>query len=157
MTESETYPQIRIVPARLLNPSTVEQLLNGICEVGKVRRMVLNGPRLPAEVPYGPAKGLPNPHEGRKIINVKGADVPLQVQVGVIICELQNEAAIAEIKEVCDTVFTEFSYQVQKGRFMKSIPTTTDYAKYGPEMEESLLGMTDPKQKGCPIIIQGVK
>jgi Methyl coenzyme M reductase, subunit D len=70
---------------------------------------------------------------------------------------LQNEAAIAEIKEVCDTVFTEFSYQVQKGRFMKSIPTTTDYAKYGPEMEESLLGMTDPKQKGCPIIIQGVK
>jgi methyl-coenzyme M reductase subunit D len=157
MTKPETYPQIRIVPARLLNPNTVEQLLNGICEVGKVRRMVMNGPRLPAEVPYGPAKGLANPHEGRKTINVKGAEVPLQVQVGVIICELEDEGAISEIKEVCDRVFTEFSYQVQKGRFMKSIPTTTDYAKYGPEMEESLLGMTDPKQKGCPIIIQGVK
>jgi methyl-coenzyme M reductase subunit D len=157
MTEQATYPQIRIVPARLLNPSTVEQLLNGICEVGKVRRLVMNGPRLPAEVPYGPAKGTPNPHEGRRTIQVKGAEVPLQVQVGVIICELQDEGAILEIREVCDRVFTEFSYQVQKGRFMKSIPTTTDYAKYGPEMEESLLGMTDPRQKGCPIIIQGVK
>jgi methyl-coenzyme M reductase subunit D len=157
MTEQETYPQIRIVPDRLLNPSTVERLLNGICEVGKVRRLVLNGPRLPAEVPYGPAKGMPNPHEARKTIQVKGADVPLQVQVGVIICELQDEGAIAEIREVCNRVFTAFSYQMQKGRFMKSIPTTTDYAKYGPEMEESLLGMTDPKQKGCPIIIQGVR
>lgn len=86
---------------------------------------------------------------------MKGADVPLQVQVGVIICELTDEGAVPEIREVCDRVFTEFSYQVQKGRFMKSIPTTTDYAKYGPEMEESLLGMTDPRQKGCPIIIQG--
>jgi methyl-coenzyme M reductase subunit D len=157
MTEQAIYPQIRIVPARLLNPSTVERLLNGICEVGKVRRMVLNGPVLPAEVPYGPARGMPNPHSGRKTINVKGADVPLQVQVGVIICELLDESAIPEIREVCDHVFTEFSYLLQQGRFMKSVPTTTDYAKYGPEMEESVLGMTDPKQKGCPIIIQGAK
>jgi methyl-coenzyme M reductase subunit D len=157
MTEKATYPQIRIVPARLLSPSTIERLLNGICEVGKVRRLVLNGPRLPPEVPYGPARGMANPHEGRKTIKVKEADVPLQVQVGVIVCELEDEGAIPEIKEICDRVFTDFSYQIQKGRFMKSIPTTADYAKYGPGMEESLLGMTDPKQKGCPIIIQGVK
>ncbi len=157
MTEQATYPQIRIVPARLLNPSTVERLLNGLCDVGMVKRLVLNGPRLPAEVPYGPARGEANPHEARKTIKVKEADVPLQVQVGIIICELTDEGAIAEIREVCDRVFTDFSYQIQKGRFMKSIPTTTDYAKYGPEMEESMLGMTDPKQKGCPIIIQGVK
>jgi methyl-coenzyme M reductase subunit D len=157
MTEPVTYPQIRIVPARLLNPSTVERLLNGICDLGKVRRIVLNGPRLPPEVPYGPARGQANPHEGRKTIKVKGEDVPLQVQVGIIICELPNEQAIPEIKEICERVFTEFSYQIQKGRFMKSIPTTTDYAKYGPEMEENLLGMTDARGKGCPIIIQGGK
>jgi methyl-coenzyme M reductase subunit D len=157
MTDTETYPQIRIVPERLLYPATVEHLLNGICGTGKIRRMVLNGPRLPAEVPYGPAKGMPNPHEGRKVIKVVDAEVLLQVQVGVIILELQNEEAIAEIRDVCDRVFTGFSYQIQKGRFMKSAMTVADYAKYGPDMEKDLLGMSDPKSKGCPIIIQGTK
>jgi len=156
MTDT-TYPQIRIVPARLLYPETTERLLNGICGIGKVRRMVLNGPRLPAEVPYGPAKGLPNPHEGRKTIKVGGKDVLLQVQVGIIILELEDEQVISEIKEICDNVFTDFSYQLQKGRYMKSLMTITDYAKYGPEMEKELLGMADPKSKGCPIIIQGGK
>ncbi|MDD1671936.1 MAG: methyl-coenzyme M reductase operon protein D [Methanomicrobiales archaeon] len=156
MTEA-TYPQCRIVPARLLNPSTVERLLNGIFATGKIRRMVLNGPNLPAEVPYGPAKGLPNPHEGRKTIKVADEDVQLQVQVGVVILELMDEAAIEDLKEVCDRVFTDFSYSIQKGRYMKSQMTLTDYAKYGPGMEKDLLGMADPRSKGCPIIIQGVK
>jgi len=156
MTDT-TYPQIRIVPARLLYPETTERLLNGICGIGKVRRMVLNGPRLPAEVPYGPARGMANPHEARKVIKVGGEDVLLEVQVGVIVLELPDEQSIQDIKEVCDSVFTEFSYQLQKGRYMKSIPTTTDYAKYGPEMEKELLGMADPRSKKCPIIIQGGK
>lgn len=156
MTDTE-FPQIRIVPERMLFPPTVERLLNAICDTGMVRRLVLNGPRLPAEVPYGPARGTPNPHTGRRVIKVAGTDFELQVQVGAVVLELFNEQAIEAIRTACDAVFSEFSYQIQKGRFMKSQPTLTDYARYGPGVDKDLLGMTDPGKKGCPIILQGTK
>ena len=46
--------------------------------------MVLNGPRLPATVTYGPAKGLANPHTMRKTIHVGDQELELQVHVGTI-------------------------------------------------------------------------
>ena len=89
MTEA-TFPQCRIVTERLLNPETTERLLNQICSVAGVRRMVLNGPRLPATITYGPAKGLANPHTMRKTIRVGDEELELQVHVGTILLELEN-------------------------------------------------------------------
>jgi len=158
MTEA-IFPQIRIMPARFLFPETAERLLNAICKVGVVRRMVLNGPRLPATVTEGPGRGLPNPHPGRKVIHVSGEEFELQVQVGTIILELENADAIPTIRQMCDEVFQNFSYTLQEGKFMKSQMTVSDYAKYGVLEDERMLGMADPKAKGsrCPIIIQGTK
>ena len=156
MTEA-IFPQIRIMPARFLYPETAEKLLNGICKEGVVRRMTLNGPRLPQTVTEGPGRGLPNPHPGRKIIHVGGEEFELQVQVGTIILELENAEAIPVIRKVCDEVFTNFSYTLQEGKFMKSQMTVSDYAKYGVMEDEMMLGMTDPKGKRCPIILQGNK
>ena len=81
MTEA-TFPQCRLVTERLLNPETTERLLNQICSVAGVKRMVLNGPRLPAIVTYGPAKGLANPHTMRKTIHVGDEELELQHQAG---------------------------------------------------------------------------
>jgi methyl-coenzyme M reductase subunit D len=156
MTEA-IFPQIRIMPARFLYPETAEKLLNGICKVGVVRRLIINGPRLPPTVTEGPARGAPNPHPGRKIIHVGGEEFELQVQVGYIILELENSDAIPVIRQVCDEVFTNFSYTLQEGRFMKSQMTVSDYAKYGVIDDERILGMSDPKGKQCPIILQGTK
>jgi methyl-coenzyme M reductase subunit D len=158
MTEA-IFPQIRIMPARFLYPETAEKLLNGICKVGVVRRMILNGPRLPPTVPEGPGRGLPNPHPGRKTIHVGGEEFELQVQVGTIILELENSDAIPVIRQVCDEVFTNFSYTLQEGKFMKSQMTVSDYAKYGVLEDERILGISDPRAKGsrCPIILQGTK
>lgn len=156
MTEA-IFPQCRIVPARILNPGTVERLLNELCAVGGIRRMLLNGPRLPAVIPSGPAHGIPNPHEQRQVIKVADKEVELQVQVGYIILELEDKSPIPAIKEACDRVFTAFPYTLQEGRFMKSEMSLVDYAKYGPSPDKKILGMVDPKSRGCPIILQGTK
>lgn len=156
MTEA-TYPQVRIVPERLLFPATVERLLNAIVEIGGVRRMSLNGPRLPAVVPYGPARGAENPHYARRSIKVGDQDVLLEVQVGTVILELEDASYIPRIKEACDSVFTEFPYTMKEGRFMKAQMTVSDYAKYGPKVDRDLIGLTEPGKKGKLTIIQGLK
>jgi methyl-coenzyme M reductase subunit D len=40
---------------------------------------------------------------------------------------------------------------------MKTEPTLVDYAKYGPEADRDMLGLTDPSSKVRPIILQGNK
>ncbi|MCE5298995.1 MAG: methyl-coenzyme M reductase operon protein D [Methanoregulaceae archaeon] len=151
------YPQVRIVPERLLNPETTERLLNLIAAVAGVRRILLNGPRLPATVPYGPAHGTENPHTLRRTIRVCGEDVDLQVHVGYVLLELENRDVIPGIKAACDEVITEFSYSIKEGRFMKTEATLADFAKYGPDADKSVIGMADPRSRQGPVIIQGTK
>ncbi len=155
MTE-ETYPQLRITPTRFLNPETTELLLAKIFDIGGIRRMILNGPNLPATVPYGPARGLPNENSYRRVIKVCGEDYDLHVHVGAILLELETEEVIPAIKEACDSVFADkFPYGISQGKFMRSNFTTTDYAKYGSVEDARILGMSDPKSKQRPIILQG--
>ena len=120
MTEA-IYPQVRIVSARFLRPDTVEQLLNRLVRIGGILRMSLTGQNLPATVPYGPARGKPNPHPDRKVIRVGDQEVQLEVQVGAVILELEDESYIPAIEEAVDEVFAskDFSCAIQKGRFMK--------------------------------------
>ncbi len=156
MTDAK-YSQCRIVPARFLKPETAERLLNGIVRVEGVRRIVVNGPRLPATVPYGPARGKPNPHTDRKVIHVGDQDVELQVQAGMIILEIMDDSCIPELRKVCDEVFTDLSYVLEEGRFMKASPSLTDYAKYGPDADMEIVGLVDPRRNDRPVIIQGLK
>lgn len=151
------YPQCRIVSARFLKPDTAERLLNRIVEVGGIRRMSINGPSIPATVPYGPARGKPNPHPDRKAIRVGDQEIQLRVQVGTIVLELCDESLIPAMKEACDEIFADlgFSYAFQQGRFMKTQPSLSDYVKYGPDAEDQILGLVDPKRKDGFTIVQG--
>ena len=155
MTEP-TYPQLRSVPMRFLNPETVEILLDRLFRVGGIRRLVLNGPSIPATVPYGPARGTANPTTYRRTIQVCGEEYLLGVQVGTILLELEDSSLIPDIKAACDEVFADkFPYGITEGIYMRSNMTTTDYAKYGIVDDVRILGMTDPKSKQRPIILQG--
>ena len=60
--------------------------------------MVLNGPRLPATVTYGPAKGLANPHTMRRKIHVGDQEMELQVHVGTILLELESRDVIPALQ-----------------------------------------------------------
>jgi len=152
-----TYPQVRIVSERLMNPETTERVMNLILAVGGIRRVVLNGPRIPPSIPYGPARGVVNPHTMRKTISLGGQEVELEVHVGTILLELESEEYIPKIKAACDEAFTTMSYSLKEGRFMKTEPTLVDYAKYGPDADKAIIGITDPGSRSGPIIIQGTK
>ena len=156
MTEA-TFPQCRISTERFLNPETTERLLNKLCDVPGIRRMVLNGPRLPVTVTYGPAKGMPNAHTMRKTIRVGDQDLELQVHVGTVLLELETREVIPALKAACEAVFTTFTFRIDEGRFMKTSPSLVDYCKYGPDADKDILGMADPSSKSKPVILQGNK
>ncbi len=156
MTEA-TFPQCRISTERFLNPETTERLLNKLIEIPGIRRMVLNGPNLPGTVTFGPAKGLANPHSMRKTIRVGNEEVPLRVHVGTILLELESREIIPALQSACETVFTNFTFRIKEGRFMKTTPSLVDYCKYGPNADKDILGMADPSSKSKPVIIQGNK
>jgi len=157
MTETK-YPQLRIVPTRFLNPETTETLLGKLYTIDGIRRLVLNGPNLPATVPYGPARGEINDNTNRRIIKVCGEDYLLHVQVGAILIEMEDASVTPHVKAACDEVFADkFPYGITEGIYMRSSMTTTDYAKYGIVDDERILGMSDPKSKQRPVILQGTK
>lgn len=154
MAETE-FPQCRIVTERFLNPDTVEKILNKLVVIPGIRRIVINGPNLPLTVPYGPARGLPNLHTGRQTIKVGETDVELRVQVGTILLELETNDIISQIEKACEEVFTNFTFALKEGKFMRSTPTQVDYAKYGPNVNEIMVGLVDPKNKTGPTLLQG--
>jgi len=114
MTEA-TFPQCRISTERLLNPETTERFLNALVAVPGIRRMILNGPRLPATVPFGPAKGMDNPHPMRKKIHVGDQELELQVHVGTILLELENREIIPALKAACEKGLTGWTFRIQEG------------------------------------------
>lgn len=141
----------------MLRPETAERLLNAVAGISGIRRLMINGPSLPATVPYGPARGKPNPNTNRRAITVGDTEVELRVQVGMVTAEVADASVIAEIRRACDDIFTKFPYQLQEGQFMKTQPTLTDFAKYGPDADEIIIGLTDPRRKDAPVIIQGLR
>jgi methyl-coenzyme M reductase subunit D len=149
-----TFPQVRVVPTRMLKPETAERLLNMLAGIAGIRRMMIHGPGLPKLVPYGPARGSPNPHSDRRAIHVGDAEVALSLRVGEVILEVEDASVIEDIRSHCDAFFTKFPYQLQEGRFMKTAPTLVDYAKYGPDADTTLIGLADPRNGEGPVIIR---
>ncbi len=127
---------IEIFPHRLLGADTTEKLLNDLEEIEGVKRMVIQGQRLP------PAE---EGHPDRRTIKIKGQEVELKVKTGRVLLEIEDEGAIDEIKKVCKELLP-FGFEVHLGKFIRSQKTVTDEIKYGEFLEEipdELIGLTD--------------
>jgi methyl-coenzyme M reductase subunit D len=144
--------QLRIFPARLLQPETAERVLNEIDQVKGVVRMLINGKNLPRKVTCGPGTGSDVNHPERKIIHVGDCALELHIIVGEILVEVEEERAVEDVRKACERVFP-FSFEFKRGNFIKRKPTLTDYAKYGFKSrsderinleDERLIGLTDP-------------
>jgi len=127
---------IEIFPHRLLNAETTETLLNDLEEVEGIRRMVVQGQRLP------PAE---NGNPDRRVITIKGEKVDLQVKAGRILLEIEEEESIDQVKDICEDRLP-FGYNIYVGTFIRKQKTVTDDMKYGEEVEkipDEMFGLTD--------------
>ncbi len=149
VTTTDSDPvQYEIFPQRMLDPSSAQELLNRLEQIKGVTRVLVQGPRLPLTVPYGPGRGAPVDHTDREIIRVGDQVMELQVKVGRIRLEAENDV-MEEVRAICDELFP-FPYELKEGLFLRRKATVTDYAKYGPDEQvedKSIYGMTDPGMK----------
>ena len=126
---------IEIFPHRLLSADTTEKLLNDLEDLKGVKRMVIQGQRLPPEEI--------NPE--RQFITVKGEKIDLQVKTGRIMMEIEEEEIIEEVKKICDEIL-QFGYNIHVGTFIRKQKTVTDDIKYGEavnDLPDDLVGLTD--------------
>ena len=131
---------IEIFPHRVLGSDTTEKLLNDLESLEDVRRTVIHGPRFPK----GEAT-LPKKYRERRVINVNGEDVVLQVKTARIFIELTMESTIEEIRKICEK-HIPFGFDINQDRshYIRKQKTVTDKIKYGKkELPDELVGMTD--------------
>ena len=126
---------IEIFPHRLLSANTTERLLNDLETVEGIKKIVIQGQRLPSE----------DINPERRTIKIKGEEIDLQVQTGRVLMDIEDEEIIDEIKAVCDTNLP-FGYNVHVGTFIRKQKTVSDGIKYGDtldEMSDEIVGLTD--------------
>ncbi|OPX59406.1 MAG: Methyl-coenzyme M reductase I operon protein D [Methanobacterium sp. PtaB.Bin024] len=126
---------IEIFPHRLLSTETTEKLLNDLEEVEGIKRMVIQGQRLPPEEI--------NPE--RRFITIKGEKVDLQVKTGRVLMEIEEEDIIEELKPICEN-HLPFGYNIHVGTFIRKQKTVSDNLKYGESVDDipdKMLGLTD--------------
>ena len=126
---------IEIFPHRLLSADTTEKLLNDLEELDGVKRMVIQGQRLPQDED--------NPDQ--RIITIMGEKVDLQVKTGRVLMEIEGEETIDDVKEICEDLLP-FGYNIHLGTFIRKQKTVTDDMKYGAAVDDipdEMVGLTD--------------
>ena len=131
---------IEIFPNRILGSDTTEKLLNDLESLDDVKRTVIHGPRFPK----GEAT-LPEKYRERRVININGEDVVLQVKTARIFLEITMESTIGEIEKICEKhIPYGFDINQTRANYIRKQKTVTDRIKYGDkELPDELVGMTD--------------
>ena len=126
---------IEIFPHRLLSADTTEKLLNDLEGLNGVKRMVIQGQRLPQDED--------NPDQ--RIITIMGEEVDLQVKTGRVLMEIEGEETIDDVKDICEDILP-FGYNIHVGTFIRKQKTVTDDIKYGEsvkDLPDEMVGLTD--------------
>lgn len=127
---------IEIFPHRYLSVDTTENLLKDIDEIEGVKRIVLQGQRLP------PAE---SGHPDRRVITLKGQEIDLQVKTGRVLMEIEAEPVMDEVRDVCEN-HLPFGFNIHVGTYIRRQKTVTDKLKYGEklgEIPDEIIGLTD--------------
>jgi methyl-coenzyme M reductase subunit D len=126
---------IEIFPHRLLSADTTERLLNDLEGIEGIKRIVIQGQRLPP-------KEINHDH---RTITIKGEEIDLQVQTGRILMDIEDEEIIDEIRSICEDLLP-FGFNLHVGTFIRKHKTVTDNIKYGKalnQISKEMVGLTD--------------
>ena len=134
---------IEIFPHRILGADTAEKLLNEVEALDDVQRTVIHGPRFPDK-----DATLPPQYRERRVLNILGEKVVLQVKPSRIFVEITLESTIDKIDEICKE-HLPFGYEINQSRrnYIRKNKTVTDRIKYGDALPDDLVGMTDQYSK----------
>lgn len=141
----ENALDIEIAPKNLLSPITTQKLLNELVKIEGIKKIMVQGPRLPSTVPYGPAKGDSIHHSQRQLIQITSKIIELSVCVGRVRLEVENSIVKDSVKLICKEILP-CDFEFNEGLFILKRSTTTDYAKRGANADKIALGLSDPKK-----------
>jgi methyl-coenzyme M reductase operon protein D len=136
--------QIEIVPQRLLGADSAEKVLNALADLEGIKKIAIQGPRLPSEVQCGPARGASVNNPDRREIQVGGIVFEIKIALGRIMLELEGEDVLNDVEDVVNSVMP-CKASIRKGKFFRDKMTISDYAKYGIIKDERIIGLVDPK------------
>lgn len=131
---------IEIFPHRILSADTTGKLLRNLEWIGGVKRIVIQGQRLPPAESGDP--------DCRTII-VKDEEIDLQVKTGRVLLEIENEETLDEIRPICEDLLP-FGFNIYLGTFIRKQKTVSDKLKYGDKLDEipdEMIGLTDQNAK----------
>jgi methyl-coenzyme M reductase subunit D len=126
---------IEIFPHRLLSTETTERLLNDLEGIEGIKRIVIQGQRLPPK----------EKNQEHRTITIKGEEIDLQVQTGRILMDIEDDEIIDDIKRICEDNLS-FGFNVHVGTFIRKQKTVTDNIKYRETLKkipEEMVGLTD--------------
>ncbi len=155
VSETDNRIQVEICPQRLLNPETAQMLLSELSTLDGISKAIIHGPRLPMTVSAGPGSGEDVDHAGRKVIIIADTALELSISVGRIRLEVADVDVKEEVRITCEKVLP-FQFEFKEGLYFHNRLTVSDYAKYGPDANVEMLGLSDPKSNN-PICILGSK
>lgn len=140
--------QIEIFPQRLLNFESAQKVIDELNQIEGIARIVVYGPSLPTEDPEALLQGKYGVREP-KILNIKGEQVELGVQVGRIWAEIEERGVRAKVRAACEKSLP-CSFEIYDGMYIRTKKTVTDYIKKSGDVsgiDDASLGMFDHNAK----------
>jgi methyl-coenzyme M reductase subunit D len=156
--KKEKNIQIEIFPQRILNFETTRKLIEELNTVEGITRIVLYGSRLPPEDPEALLQGTFGVHK-KRLLNIKGEQVELTVQVGKIWVEIEEREVRKTVRAACEKVLP-FSFDIYDGMYIRTKKTVTDYIRKSGDVsgiDDTSIGMFDHNAKKTSCCGSGAK
>lgn len=146
--KKEKNMQIEIFPQRVLNFETAQKLIDELNAIDGITRIVVYGSRMPPEDPEALLQGTFGVRD-RKILNIKGEEVELTVQVGRIWVEIVERDVRKKVRSACEKALP-FSFEIYDGMYIRTQKTVTDYIRKSGDVsgiDDASIGMFDHNAK----------
>lgn len=153
--DSLSYPQIRIVPLRMLEAENAEKFLDGLSYIAGIRRILVHGPG------YHKSPLRPGDLDSWRVpvsttVTISEQQVPLHVLMGDVVVEALDEKALFRIAGYCEEFFDDMPFQILSGKYLKTEPSLSDFLGDGPRSDPYdpfFIGLSDAGEKIYPSVI----